>query len=122
MTTQATASLATDVKARLIGVACLLAAAGVAWYGGLRPLQMAQEGAPSVEYTMKAFLFAPMAALGGAALLLGGAPVMRSFSGPPKGRRQVTATIALVGAAFVIGGIAYWWVGEQLRALGYNVP
>lgn len=109
------------LTARLLGVACLLLAAGVAWYGGLRPLQLARAGAPGVDYGMKAFLVAPLAALGGLALLGGGAPVLRAFSRPPQGRTEVLGTIVLVGLSFVIGGLAFWWVGEQLRALGYNV-
>lgn len=110
-----------NVKARLLGAAMMGAAVAVAWYGGLRPLQMAQAGVPTVEYSMKAFMAAPLAALGGLALLLGGAPVMRSFGGPPKGRVQVVVTMMMVGIAFVVGGVGYWWVGSQLRILGYDV-
>lgn len=59
-----------------------------------------------------------MLLVGGLALLLGGTPVMRAFSGPPEGRQQHLIVWTVFAMAIVAGGLGFWWMQTELSALG----
>ena len=109
-----------ELKARLIGLVIIALGLGIGWFFGWHPLQQAWVGAKNVEYSIKAFLAAPMLVVAGLFLLLGGAPVLRAFSGPPQGRQQHAIVWSVMALALAAGGFGFWWFQAQLDLLGYR--
>jgi hypothetical protein len=108
------------IVSRLIGIAMIAAGLGLGWYFGWHPIEEARAGAPEVEYSIKIFMLAPMLAVAGSALLLGGTPVLHAFSGPPEGRQQHMIVWTVFAIAIVAGGLGFWWMQAELSALGYR--
>jgi len=108
------------MKARIIGLAAIAGGLALGWFFGMAPLEEARAGAERVSYDIKLFIVAPMLVLMGIFLLVGGAPVLDSFSGPPRTRRDHLLVWPMFVAALAVGGIAWWWFDGQLSALGYN--
>ena len=110
-----------DLTARLIGLPAMALGAGIFWYFGLHALEEAQAHAPRVDFSAKGIFVAALLAFAGLYLLVGGAPVLQAFSGPPKGRQQHMIVWSMFGLG-CIGGFGAWWVlSERLHALGYSV-
>jgi len=107
------------LKARLIGVAMIALGVGLAWFFGLKPLQEARAGAAEVSYSMKAFIVAPMAAVAGLFLLVGGPSVQAAMLSPPRTKAQHLIVWPMFAAALALGFLAWWWFDSQLRAIGY---
>ncbi len=110
-----------NLTARLIGLPVMALGAGIFWFFGLHALEQAQAHAPRVEFSAKGIFVAGLLAVSGLYLLVGGPPVLRAFTGPPKGRQQHL----IVWSMFALGclaGVGAWWVlRERLHALGYAI-
>jgi hypothetical protein len=61
-----------NILHRIGGLVCLAVAAGFGWFFIWQPLQQAQAHAPQVEYSIKAFVLVPFAAVFGLFFLLFG--------------------------------------------------
>lgn len=109
------------LRSRLIGIVMIAFGAALGWYFGLKPLEEARAGAQEVSYSLKLFIAAPLAIVGGLFLLIGGTAVGEAFSGPPQGTRQHLIVWSAFAIAIVAGGCAWWWFDAQLSALGYRV-
>ena len=105
-----------NILYRLGGLFCLAAAAAFGWFFIWLPLQAAQAQAPDVEYSTKAFVFVPFAAVFGLFFLIFGDSV------PYRDAERQTATPAgwlLLLVAAVASGMGFWWFNAQFDALGY---
>jgi hypothetical protein len=96
---------------------CLAAAAAFGWFFIWLPLQAAQAHQHEVQYSIKAFVFVPFAAVFGLFFLIFGGSV------PYRNVEKQTPTMAglllfLVAAA--AGGLGFWWFQAQFTALGYG--
>jgi drug/metabolite transporter (DMT)-like permease len=106
-----------NILYRLGGLICLAAAVAFGWFFIWLPLQAAQAHAPEVEYSVKAFVFVPFAAVFGVFFLLVGDSV------PYRNVEKQTPTAAgwlLFLIAGVASGIGFWWFDGQFEALGYG--
>ena len=117
---QADGSGMAGVKARLLGLAIMAAGAGLGWVSGLGPLREAQAGVQRIYYDSRIFLLSPLLLVFGLLVLVGGATVARSFSGPPRTRRDHLLIWPAFLVAAIAGGLAWWWMDQQLGALGYR--
>jgi hypothetical protein len=102
---------------RIGGLACLAIAVAFGWFFIWQPLQQAQAHAPEVEYSIKAFVLVPFAAVFGLFFLIFGAGV------PYRNVEKQTPTAAgwvLFLAAAAASGIGFWWFDAQFTALGYG--
>jgi hypothetical protein len=102
---------------RIGGLICLLVAAGFGWFFIWHPLQQAQAHSPEVEYSIKAFVLVPFAAVFGVFFLLFGDSV------PYRNAEKQNFTAAgwiLFLVAMVASGLAFWWFKTQFAALGYS--
>ena len=103
------------------GLALIGAAAAIAWFCALKPLQEARAGtAPMVSYSMNMFVGAPLVIILGVFLLVGGAGVAPLIVGPPRTREQHLVVWPMMIIAFAAGFAAWWWFDGQLHALGYR--
>jgi hypothetical protein len=105
-----------NILHRIGGLVCLAVAAGFGWFFIWQPLQQAQAHAPQVEYSIKAFVLVPFAAVFGLFFLLFGDSV------PYRNVAKQTPTAAgwiLFLLAMAAGGLAFWWFSAQFDALGY---
>lgn len=107
------------LKARLFGIAAIAGGIALGWFFGLGPLREAQAGAERVSYDIKLFIVAPMLVLMGLFMIVGGAPVLESFMGPPRTKRDHLLVWPMFVAALAVGAVAWWWFDGQLKALGY---
>ena len=105
--------------ARLIGLLILAAGAAAGWYLGLGPLEAARAGAAEVQIHDKIFLIAPMAMLMGLFVMVGGEPVLESYRRPPRSRRDHLLVWPMFGLAVLAGLAGWWWIDQQLDAMGY---
>jgi hypothetical protein len=101
---------------RLGGLICLLVAAGFGWFFIWQPLQQAQAQAPQVEYSIKAFVLVPFAAVFGLFFLLFGDSV--PYRNADKQNFTAAGWIVFI-VAIVASGIAFWWFKTLFAALGY---
>lgn len=102
---------------RLGGLLCLAVAAAFGWFFIWQPLQAAQAQAPEVEYSIKAFVLVPFAAVFGLFFMLFGDGV------PYRNVEKQTPTAAgwmLFLVAGVVSGLAFWWFKARFEALGYG--
>lgn len=111
--------MAGGLKARLIGLAAIAGGVAMGWFFGIGPLREAQAGAQQVSYDIKLFIVAPMLVMMGVFLIVGGAPVLESFAGPPRTKRDHLLVWPMLIVALAVGGAAWWWFDAQLHALGY---
>ena len=105
------------MKARLLGLICLLIAAGAAWWGIWEPLQAAIEGQPGVRYRIATFVLVPFAAVFGAFFLIFGDSVPYRNAA----RQSLTGAgwaLVLLGAAG--SGISFWCFKARFEELGYG--
>ena len=112
--------MSTASLARVAGFALLLIGLAAAWFFGIRPLAAAEAGVASVNFQIKLFVFSPLAIVGGAILMLGGAPVLEAFSGPPAGRQQHAIVWSTLVLAIAAGAASFLWLQLKLDALGYS--
>lgn len=102
---------------RLGGLLCLAIAAGFGWFFIWLPLEAARAAAPEVEYSIKAFVLVPFAAVFGLFFLIFGDGV--PYRNAEK-QNFTAAGWALVLVAALVSGAAFWWVKAQFDALGYG--
>lgn len=107
-------------RARAAGVLLFLIGVAAAWFFGFHPLEAAEAGATDVSFQIKLFVFSPLAIVAGIILTLGGAPVLKAFSGPPIGRQQHAIVWGTMVLALVAGGASFLWLQLRLDALGYS--
>lgn len=102
---------------RLGGLLCLGIAAGFGWFFIWQPLQAAQANAPEVEYSIKAFVLVPFAAVFGLFFLaVGGSVPYRNV----EKQNFTPAGWALLAVAILISGLSFWWFQARFDALGYG--
>ena len=106
-----------NVTYRLGGLLCLAIALGFGWFFIWLPLQAAQAHAPEVEYSIKAFVLVPFAAVFGLFFLIfGGSMSYRNVE-----RQMPTAAgWVLFLLAALASGLSFWWFKAQFAALGYT--
>lgn len=102
---------------RLGGLLCLAVAAAFGWFFIWQPLQEAQAHAPEVEYSIKAFVLVPFAAVFGVFFLLFGDAV--AYRNVEK-QTPTAAGWLLFLVAGAASGLAFWWFKAQFEALGYG--
>ena len=106
-----------NILARLGGLICLAAAAAFAWFFIWLPLEAARAHAPEVEYSVKAFVFVPFAAVFGLFFLIFGDSV--DYRNAEKQTPTAAGWILFLVAA-AAGGLGFWWFDGQFEALGYG--
>lgn len=109
--------MSAGILARLGGLVCLVAALAFGWFFIWQPLEAARMHAPEVDYSVKAFVLVPFAAVFGLFFLIFGDGV------PYRNVEKQTPTPAgwlLFLAAAAAGGVAFWWFDAQFGALGYG--
>jgi hypothetical protein len=109
------------LTARLIALPALAAGGGIFWYFGPHALAEAEARAPSVDFGAKGLFLAALLVVAGAYLLLGGPPVLRAFSGPPKGRQAHLIVWSMFALGCLLGIGAWWLLRERLHGLGYSI-
>ena len=110
------------MTSRLIGIGAILVGLAFGWFFIWLPLEAARAHAPTVEYSIKSFLVVPLVITAGLALLIGGDRVLAAFSGPPKGREEVTISIVVFAIGVIASGLGWWWFDGQMITLGYGNP
>lgn len=106
-----------NILYRLGGLICLAVAAAFGWFFIWLPLQAAQAHAPEVDYSIKAFVLVPFAAVFGLFFLLFGDSV------PYRNVEKQTPTGAgwlLFLVAGLASGVGFWWFNSRFEALGYG--
>lgn len=108
-----------SILARLGGLLCLAVALGFGWFFIWEPFQAARAGAPEVEFSTKAFVLVPFAAVFGLFFAIFGDSV------PYRNVEKQTPTAAgwilfLIAAA--AGGLGFWWFDREFDRLGYAMP
>ena len=104
---------------RLGGLLCLGIAAGFGWFFIWQPLQAAQAHAPEVDYSVKAFVLVPFAAVFGLFFLIFGDSV--PYRDAEK-QKPTAAGLVLVLIAAAVGGAGFWWFDAKFDELGYAYP
>lgn len=107
------------ILVRLGGLLCLAVALGFGWFFIWEPLQAARAGAPEVEFSTKAFVLVPFAAVFGLFFLIFGDSV------PYRHVEQQKPTMAgwlLFLIAATAGGLCFWWFDREFDRLGYAMP
>jgi hypothetical protein len=108
-----------NILFRIGGLICLAAALAFGWFFIWEPLQQARAGAPEVEYSIKAFVFVPFAAVFGLFFVLFGDSVAY------RNVEKQTPTLAGWVLFLIAGGasaVSFWWFQAQFDALGYAAP
>ena len=101
---------------RIGGLICMAVAVAFGWFLIWEPLLAALAHEPKVEYSIKAFVLVPFAAVFGLFFLLFGNSV------PYRNVEKQTPTAAgwllfLIAAA--ASGFSFWWFKAQFDVLGY---
>lgn len=106
-----------DVVSRLGGLLALATGAGVFWLFVWQPLHFAQQGAPEIRYSLKAFTIVPLCLVFGLAFLFMGS----RFEYRTAKRDNLTPLgwILFVMVA-VLTAAGFWWFSSQFAALGYQ--
>lgn len=100
---------------RIGGLLCLALAAVFGWFFIWQPLEAIRTHAPEVEYSVKAFVLVPFAAVFGVFFLIFGDSV------PYRNVEKQTPTAAgwvLFVLAALAGGAGFWWLDAQFKAQG----
>lgn len=108
-----------SILARLGGVLCLAVALGFGWFLIWEPLQAARAGVSEVEFSTKAFVLVPFAAVFGLFFVIVGDSV------PYRNVEKQTPTAAgwiLLLIAAIAGGFGFWWFDREFDRLGYAMP
>ena len=105
-----------DIKARMGGLALIALGLAAGWFFILRPLQEASHGAAAVDYSPKAFLFAPASVVFGVAFLLGGSGF--------RYRNEAHTNFSAVGwllmiLVAVVSAAGFWWFNQEIATRGY---
>lgn len=102
---------------RIGGLLCLALAAAFGWLFIWQPLEAVQAHAPEVEYSVKAFVLVPFAAVFGVFFLIFGDSV------PYRNVEKQVPTAAgwgLFVLAALAGGLGFWWFDARFKAEGYG--
>lgn len=109
------------LKSRLIGLLALIGGGLIGWFSILKPLQDAENGAPSISTTMKGAVFAPILVMYGISALIFG-DMFDAFLYTQNGdKKQLTPlgwVVTLIGVGIGIG--VYFWMDSRFKALGYG--
>jgi hypothetical protein len=108
------------MMARIFGLLVIAVGLAAGWFIIVEPLQLAAAHASSVHYSMKGFVFVPLALVSGLALFLGGDSVAPIFLGAPRGVAQKSLAFVIMAIAFSATGAGWWLFTERLAALGYG--
>lgn len=110
-------------RARLLGLAMLALGAAVAWLFGVQPLLDARAGAAEVALQQQlvpgAFLVAPMAAMVGLFMIVGGGRVGAVMMRPPRSRGDHLIVWPMFATSLAAGGLGWLWIEGQVAMLGY---
>lgn len=105
-----------NIVHRLGGLLCLAVAAGFGWFLIWQPLQQAEAHAQTVEYSLKAFVLVPFAAVFGLFFVVFGNQV------PYRNAEKQNFTPAgwiLFAIAAAVSGLAFWFFKARFAELGY---
>jgi hypothetical protein len=108
------------MMARIFGLLIVAAGLAAGWFVIVEPLQQAAAHAPSLHYSLKGFVFVPLALVSGIALFLGGNSVAPIFLGAPRGVAQKSLSFVIIAIAFSTTGAGWWLFTERLATLGYG--
>lgn len=108
-----------NILFRLGGLLCLAMAAGFGWFFIWLPLQAAQAHAPEVDYSIKAFVLVPFAAVFGLFFLLVGDSVAYRHV---EQQKPTAAGWLLFLVAAAASGAGFWWFNAKFDELGYAAP
>jgi UDP-N-acetylmuramyl pentapeptide phosphotransferase/UDP-N-acetylglucosamine-1-phosphate transferase len=111
--------MGSSIMARLGGLLSIAVAVAFGWFFIWEPLQAAQAHAPKVDFSTKAFVLVPFAAVFGVFFVIFGDSV------PYRNVEKQVPTAAgwvLVLIAAVVGGIGFWWFNAKFDELGYAMP
>ncbi|MEO5587315.1 MAG: hypothetical protein ABIQ81_06440 [Novosphingobium sp.] len=111
--------MSSSTMARFGGLLCLVVALGFGWFFIWQPLQAAQAHAQEVEYSTKAFVLVPFAAVFGLFFLIFGDTV--AYRHVEKQSPTAAGWVLFLVAA-VIGGLGFWWFDAKFDQLGYTYP
>jgi hypothetical protein len=106
-----------NIMARLGGLVCIALAAGCAWFFIWLPLEAARAHSPEVQFSTKAFVLVPFAAVFGLFFMIFGDSV--EYRNAEK-QFPTAAGWVLFLLAMVAGGLGFWWFDAQFEALGYG--
>lgn len=105
------------IRYRLGGLLCLALAAGFGWFFIWQPLEAARAHAPEVQYSLKAFVLVPFAAVIGLFLVAVGDSV--PYRDVEKKRFTPVGWVLFLIVALA-SGLSFWWFTAQFDALGYG--
>ncbi|HYH78382.1 MAG TPA: hypothetical protein VEX86_01250 [Longimicrobium sp.] len=109
-----------DLRIRLGGLLCLALALPAGWYFIMRPVRLAQAGAPEITMHINAaYVLVPLMLVFGLAFVAGGenARYRDVTQNPPK---PTLLGWVLMGLSLLAAGACFWWVQAQFSALGYR--
>ena len=106
-----------DLKFRLGGLVCLIAAGGFGWWGIWQPYQAALTHAPEVKYSLKIFLLVPALLVFGLFFLIGGT---RWQYRDAQTKRFSMVGWVLMAVTVVLSGLGFWWLQHVFAGLGYT--
>ena len=108
-----------SLLARFGGLLCLAVASGFGWFFIWEPLQAARAGVPEVEFSTKAFVLVPFAAVFGLFFVICGDAV--PYRHVEKQAPTAAGWILFLIAA-VAGGLGFWRFDREFDRLGYAMP
>jgi hypothetical protein len=111
--------MSSSTMARLGGLLALAVAVGFGWFFIWEPLQAAQAHAPEVDFSTKAFVLVPFAAVFGAFFVIFGDSVPYRHV---EKQSPTAAGWALLLVAAAVGGLGFWWFDAKFDELGMPCP